>query len=45
MTEQPRTIPTTRITRRTGTAGVDTMRRVDQWLRDFIGKDRKPGRE
>jgi mRNA interferase MazF len=44
MTEQPRTISTTRITRRTGTAGADTMQRVDQWLRDFLGIGRAPGR-
>lgn len=37
MVEQPRTISTTRITRRTGTADAATMRRVDQWLRDFLG--------
>ena len=45
MTEQPRTISTTRITRRTGTAGAATMRRVDQWLRDFLGMSREPGRD
>ncbi|SFF50879.1 type II toxin-antitoxin system PemK/MazF family toxin [Blastococcus tunisiensis] len=41
MTEQPRTISTTRIARRTGTAGTDTMRHVDQWLRDFLGRGRE----
>jgi mRNA interferase MazF len=45
MTEQPRTISTTRITQRTGTAGADTMRRVDQWLRYFLGMGREPARE
>jgi mRNA interferase MazF len=45
MTEQPRTISTSRITRRTGAAGADTMRRVDQWLRDFLDLGRPPGRE
>ena len=45
MTEQPRTISTTRITRRTGTGGADTMRRVDQWLHDFLGMGREPGRD
>lgn len=44
MTEQPRTISTTRISRRTGTAAADTMRRVDQWLRDFLGIGGEPGR-
>lgn len=37
MTEQPRTISTTRITRRTGAAGTETMREVDRWLQDFLG--------
>lgn len=37
MTEQPRTISTTRITRRSGTAGTETMREVDRWLQDFLG--------
>lgn len=37
MTEQPRTISITRITRRTGTAGIETMREVDRWLVDFLG--------
>jgi mRNA interferase MazF len=37
MTEQPRTISTARIARRAGTAGRDTMQRVDLWLRDFLG--------
>jgi mRNA interferase MazF len=45
MTEQPRTISTSRITRRSGTSGADTVRRVDQWLRDFLGIRREPGRE
>ena len=37
MTEQPRTISTTRITRRTGMAETDTMREIDRWLQDFLG--------
>lgn len=37
MTEQPRTISTTRITGRAGTAGADTMHDVDRWLQDFLG--------
>jgi mRNA interferase MazF len=45
MTEQPRTISTSRIARRTGTADADTMRRVDQWLRDFLGIGRASGHE
>jgi len=45
MTEQPRTISTIRITRGTGAAGTDTMRHVDQWLRDFLDLGRAPGRE
>lgn len=40
MTEQPRTISTTRITRRTGTAEPETMRAVDRWLQDFLGLGR-----
>lgn len=40
MTEQPRTISTTRISRRTGTADAATMRDVDRWLRDFLGLER-----
>lgn len=35
MTEQPRTVARSRITGRAGTAGVDTMTDIDQWLRDF----------
>ena len=41
MTEQPRTISTTRISRRSGTADAGTMRGVDQWLRDFLGTGRE----
>jgi mRNA interferase MazF len=37
MTEQPRTISTARITRRTGAAGTETMHEVDRWLLDFLG--------
>lgn len=37
MTEQPRTISTTRIMRRTGTAGAQTLHEVDRWLQDFLG--------
>lgn len=40
MTEQPRTISTTRIGRRTGTADAETMLEVDRWLRDFLGLGR-----
>lgn len=40
MTEQPRTISTTRIARQAGNAGADTMNTVDQWLRDFLGLGR-----
>jgi mRNA interferase MazF len=36
MTEQPRTISTTRIIRRTGTAGSETLREVSRWLQDFL---------
>lgn len=36
MTEQPRTISTIRILRRTGTAGGDTLRGIDRWLQDFL---------
>ena len=37
MTEQPRTISTSRISRRTGTADGATMTEVDRWLQDFLG--------
>lgn len=37
MTEQPRTISTSRITRRTGTAEAETMQQIDRWLQDFLG--------
>ncbi len=37
MTEQPRTISTIRISRRTGTADAATMSEVDRWLQDFLG--------
>jgi mRNA interferase MazF len=37
MTEQPRTISTTRISRRTGSADAATMTEVDRWLGDFLG--------
>jgi mRNA interferase MazF len=37
MTEQPRTISTERVIRRTGLADAPTLIEVDQWLRDFIG--------
>jgi len=37
MTEQPRTISTIRISRRTGTADAATMTEVDRWLQDFLG--------
>lgn len=40
MTEQPRTISTTRIARRTGTADAATIRDVDRWLQDFLGLGR-----
>ncbi|TFV90345.1 type II toxin-antitoxin system PemK/MazF family toxin [Blastococcus sp. CT_GayMR16] len=40
MTEQPRTVSTTRITRRSGTAESETMREVDRWLQDFLGLGR-----
>jgi mRNA interferase MazF len=36
MTEQPRTISRSRIIRRAGTAGAQTMSQVTQWLRDFL---------
>lgn len=36
MTEQPRTISTTRIARRTGTADPKTVQEVGRWLRDFL---------
>jgi mRNA interferase MazF len=37
MTEQPRTVSTSRISRRAGTAGAATMHEVDRWLGDFLG--------
>lgn len=37
MTEQPRTISTSRITRQSGIADDATLADVDQWLRDFLG--------
>jgi mRNA interferase MazF len=40
MTEQPRTISTSRISRRAGTAAADTVGDVDQWLHDFLGLGR-----
>lgn len=36
MTEQPRTISRSRIIRRAGTAGMQTMAEVTQWLQDFL---------
>jgi hypothetical protein len=36
MTEQPRTISITRINRRAGTAGSETVRQVGRWVKDFV---------
>lgn len=36
MTEQPRTISTGRLARRSGVADPATMLEVDRWLRDFL---------
>lgn len=36
MTEQPRTVSRGRLSRRSGRADGETMREVDQWLRDFL---------
>jgi mRNA interferase MazF len=37
MTEQPRTIDRSRITRVAGTVDDATMQEIDVWLRDFLG--------
>jgi mRNA interferase MazF len=37
MTEQPRTISASRISRRAGTASDQTLQEVSRWLRDFLG--------
>lgn len=37
MTEQPRTISRERIVSVAGQVDAETMRHVDQWLRDFLG--------
>jgi Growth inhibitor len=37
MTEQPRTIARSRISRIAGVAGNDCMVQIDRWLRDFTG--------
>ncbi|WP_375545554.1 type II toxin-antitoxin system PemK/MazF family toxin [Kocuria carniphila] len=36
MTEQPRTVTRDRVVGHIGTVDAQTMREVDQWLRDFL---------